>query len=191
MQPYHEMASTNSKASAFVDRLTSHIPQLQTERLVLRAPKISDFAAYAEIVLSPKGRFIVSNQSREHAWYDFANLLACWLLRGHGIWTVDRTKDDAVVGFVLIGFEPGDHEPELGYMVTGQSEGFGYATEAAQTAMRYAFEQLGFTTLVSTIDQGNHGSIKVAQKLGGVRDPRAEFEHDNEILVFRYTPASM
>ncbi len=183
----HEQAPSSSNAIAFAKRLADLIPTLRTDRLRLRAPTLSDFAWYAEIALSPKGRFILNDPNRERAWYDFANMVACWLLRGHGLWTVERHEDNEVIGFVLIGFEPGDHEPELGYMLREHAEGRGYATEAARRAMRYAFEELGLTTLVSTMDHDNAASLKVAQKLGGVRDPSAEQEHGNAILVLRYS----
>lgn len=182
----HEQAPSNSNAIAFAKRIAELIPTLRTNRLRLRAPIISDFASYSEIALSPKGRFILNDPNRENAWYDFANMVACWFLRGHGLWTVERHEDDEIIGFVLIGFEPGDHEPELGYMFREHAEGRGYATEAACRAKRYAFEELGFTTLVSTLDHDNTASLRVAQKLGGVRDQIAEQEHGNSIFVMRF-----
>lgn len=188
MQPHHERTPTHTEAATLAHRLTGAIPVLQSARLTLRAPKISDFSTYADIALSPQGRFLIVEQDREHAWYDFVNMVACWVLRGHGLWTVEKRDDGTVVGFALIGFEPGDHEPELGYMVRAEAEGFGYATEAAAAAKQFAFGQLGFATLVSTIDPDNEGSIHVARKLGGVRDPHAEQAHHNETLVFRYAP---
>ena len=185
----HERSPSIPKAIAFAGRLAGLIPTLQTDRLRLRAPKISDFAMYAEIALSSRGKFILNHPSRESAWYDFVNMVACWLLRGHGLWAVEQNLGDELIGFVMIGFEPGDHEPELGYMFTDQAESFGYATEAALCAKQYGFEKLGFTTLVSTIDHDNLASVKVAQKLGGVRDPKAEQEHNNNLFVLRYFAA--
>ena len=186
MQPHHERVPRLSEATVLADRIADHIPRLRTDRLVLRAPRIADFSVYAEIAQSPKGRFILDDQRRDHAWYDFVNMTACWLLRGHGLWTVDRVDDNEVTGFVLVGFEPGDHEPELGYMTSAAFEGHGYATEAAGRALRFAFETLGFVTLVSTTDHDNVDSVRVAKKLGGERDPDAERAHGDGVLVFRY-----
>ena len=186
MQPFHERPLILSEASALAERLSSLIPMLRTERLVLRAPRLSDFSVYADIVLSANGRFLLEEPSRENAWYDFVNMMACWLLRGHGLWAVERVHECELIGFVLIGFEPGDHEPELGFMVAEQHQGGGYAREAALRVKQFAFEELGFSTLVSTIDPDNTNSIKLAEWLGGVRDGAAEQAHDNQVLVYRY-----
>lgn len=182
----HEHSAAPGPAIALMARLAGVIPTLQTERLRLRPPRLSDFAVYADIALSPRGRFLLEAPDREAAWYDFMNMVACWLMRGHGLWTVERKQDGAAVGFVLIGFEPGDHEPELGYMFAAEAEGRGYATEAARAAKVYAFHTLGFSTLVSTIDHDNAASFRVARRLGGVRDREAEAAHNNEIAVMRY-----
>jgi RimJ/RimL family protein N-acetyltransferase len=114
-------------------------------------------------------------------------MAANWLLRGHGLWAVERRADTETIGFVLIGFKPGDHEPELGYMLVERARGNGYAFEAARAALRFAADSPGFDTLVSTIDPGNDTSLQLALKLGGQRDPIAEESHNNEILVLRYS----
>ena len=44
--------------------------------------------------------------------------------------------------------------------------GHGYATEAAQAAMNWGFDQIGFADLLSLIDPANTRSIAVATRLG-------------------------
>lgn len=190
MPQHHEIPSMSPEATAFAERLTSLIPTLYSDRLKLRAPKLTDFPFYADIALSEKGRFILEEPSRENAWFDFVNMVACWLLRGHGLWAVENNENYKVIGFVFVSFEPGDHEPELGYILRDQAEGFGFATEAALRAKQYAFQELGVTTLVSTIDHENVSSLKVAERLGGIRDAKAEQAHDNKIMVLRYSATS-
>lgn len=189
MSHAHEKYPDAPNAAAFAIRLQSLIPTLETERLRLRAPALADFPVYADIALGPKGRFILPEQTRAGAWYDFSNMVACWLLRGHGLWTVERRDTALTLGFTLISFEPGDHEPELGYMFAAEAEGNGYATEAAGRAKLYAFETLAFSTLVSTIDPDNAASLAVALRLGGARDTDAEAAHGGETLVVRYAAA--
>ena len=181
----HEIAS-DAPATGFAARLQAMLPVIETERLRLRAPRIDDFAAYAGIVAGERGRYVLEEQTREAAWYDFTNMVATWLLRGHGMWSVERRADGMLIGFVLIGFEPGDHEPELGYMLTETAEGQGYAGEAAAAARDYAFGRAGLDRLVSTIDHGNTRSQALARRLGGARDAEAEAAHGNRIAVYRY-----
>ena len=41
--------------------------------------------------------------TEERAWEEFSYYTACWMLHGHGLWTVERKSDAAVVGFVSLG----------------------------------------------------------------------------------------
>lgn len=187
----HEIAATGP-AAEFAARLQSALPVLETERLTLRAPRIEDFEAYAAIGESDRGRYLVAdNSDRDALWLDFAQMVACWLLRGHGVWTVETRADAKAIGFVLLGFEPGDHEPELGYLFLPEAEGQGYAQEATRAARAYAFDTLGLKTLVSTIDHGNARSIRLAERLGATRDAAAEAAHNHAIQVFRHMPGEV
>lgn len=181
----HERPQTGP-AAGLAARFQSLVPVILTERLRLRAPRIEDFQDYAEAVNGPRGRFFVEEPSRASAWFDFVNLVASWILRGHGVWTIETRDGGETQGFVLISAEPGDHEVELGFLLLPDAEGQGYATEAGAAARDHAFDALGLSTLVSTIDAENHRSTELATRLGGIRDAAAEAAHNNEILVYRY-----
>ncbi|MEM7668324.1 MAG: GNAT family N-acetyltransferase [Pseudomonadota bacterium] len=174
-------------ASVFGDRIAAMLPRIETARLVLRAPRIEDYPVYLEIVEEPGGHFLLDGGTREDIWLDFAQMVATWLLRGHGLFAVDHRDAGDLIGFVLIGFEPGDHEPELGYLFRASARGQGYATEAAEAALAHAFGPLDLPSLVSTIDHDNIRSSGVSERLGARRDPAAEAAHGHSILVFRHT----
>ncbi|MDW4497299.1 GNAT family N-acetyltransferase [Sulfitobacter sp. D35] len=165
-------------------RVAGEIPEIWTERLLLCAPRIGDFPDYAEIVCGPRGKHFGS-VSRDEAWLDFAQMVAGWVLRGHGLWTVTLRADASRKGFVLLGFEPEDREPELGYMLCDGAEGEGYATEAAAAVRDHAARAYGWTTLVSYVARDNHRSAAVAERLGAVLDPDA-LPDDDETLVYRH-----
>lgn len=153
-------------AALFALGLQEKLPTLRTTRLILRAPRVTDFEVYAEIACSERGKHLGGPLSREDAWADFAQMTSTWLLHGHGIWTIGH--QGAIAGFVLLGFEPGDMEPELGFVLTAEAEGNGLATEAADAARTHAFETLGWNTLVSYIDPANTRSQATARRLGAV-----------------------
>lgn len=160
------------------------VPVIKTDRLTLRAPQISDFDALAEI-FDTRWPEEDDMQGREDAWYELAQMCATWILRGHGWWAVDT---DTLVGFTGIGFEPGDREHELGYMVTAEAEGKGIAFEAASAAKAWAKDKV--PSLVSYIHPSNSRSQTLAAKLGATRDHAAEAtiaKEDNEdIIVMRH-----
>lgn len=153
-------------AADFAARLSARLPVLETARLRLRAPVLADSAPWAQIFCGPAGENLGGPFSRDEAFTEFAATCGLWLLRGHGLWTVELRGTGSVLGFVLIGFEPGDAEPELGYLFLPEAEGHGYAAEAATAARDHALAVMGLPRLVSYIAPGNARSSAVARRLG-------------------------
>jgi RimJ/RimL family protein N-acetyltransferase len=156
-------------AATFAATLSAGLPVIETARLRLRAPRLTDFDAWAEILTGPAAPHLGGPFDRDDAFTEFAATCGLWLLRGHGVWTVETKTGGEPLGFVLIGFEPGDQEPELGYLFRASAEGQGFATEAAAALRDYAFDVLGFKRLVSYIDPQNPRSTRVAERLGASR----------------------
>ncbi len=168
------------------------IPRIETARLVLRAPRITDFDGWAAIACTDRGRFIGGPYDPEEAWLDFCQMCAGWLLRGAGLWSVDRRDTGALVGFVPLNHEWGDPEMELGFLFLPEAEGQGYAAEAAAAARDHAFGALGMATLVSYMDPANDRALALAARLGGLRDTQAEAALAGEaVAVARFDTAAI
>ena len=72
-------------------------------------------------------------------------------------------------------------------MIFGNSEGKGIAYEAAHAARQDAFTRLGWNTAVSYIAPENVRSIKLAERMGAVLDPKAKAPKEDEpCLVYRH-----
>lgn len=178
--PYEQPIS--GPTAAFAAALGAQLPVIETARLRLHAPRLSDFDAWAEILCGPSGPFMGGPFDRDEAYIEFAAACGSWLLRGHGVMTVEAKSDGTVLGFVMIGFEPGDQEPELGYLFRPIAEGQGYATEAARALRDHAFTAMGMDRLVSYVDPGNTRSSRLAERLGA----RIEGQHDGcQVWVHR------
>ncbi|SPH16635.1 hypothetical protein DEA8626_00145 [Defluviimonas aquaemixtae] len=164
--------------------LAAAIPVIETERLTLRAPRIGDFGAYAEIYMSDRwpGHHAAT---REEVWLDYCQMIAGWLLRGTGVMAIERREGGALLGFVILNHEYGDPELELGWVLTAEAEGRGYATEAAR-ALRDDAAAMGLTELVSYIDPENARSVRVAERLGARRDKAAEAGIAHPVLAYRH-----
>lgn len=165
--------------------LSGHIPTLRLDGATLRAPRVADFDAYAAILCSDRGRFMGGPVARDAAWADFANYTALWLLHGHGLWSID-TGDEEPAGFVLLGLEWEDPEPELGVFLSENGEGRGLGTKACLAARDYGFDALGWDTVVSYVDPANLRCIALMQRLGATRDAMAEAKLNDPCLVFRH-----
>ncbi len=187
----HECPATGPTA-ALAAQIQGHVPRIETARLILRAPRIEDFETYAEIACSDRATGIGGPMTRAEAWADFAQVCVTWYLRGHGGWTVVRREGGAPLGFVLIGFEPGDRAPELGFLFTAAAEGQGFAAEAAQAARDHGFGPFALESLVSYIDPANTRSIALAERLGAMRDAEAEAALGPDVvcLVYRHAPGA-
>ena len=151
------------------------IPVLRTERLTLRAPAEADFPAIADFYASDRSRHVGGPQSAEQAWRTFAGELGHWALRGYGRWAVEIAETGDFIGMIGLWNPEGWPEEELGWDLMNGFEGKGYATEAARAALDHAYRDLGWTTAISLVAKGNHGSRRVAERLGARFD--REFTH--------------
>ncbi|MGL4238744.1 GNAT family N-acetyltransferase [Tabrizicola sp.] len=148
------------------------IPTLTTARLTLRAPVMADFPAYREFVTSDRTRFMGGPHGAATAWNWFCNDSAQWSLLDMGALII--TLEGHPIGQVAVCHGPIFPEPELGWFLFAGSEGHGYAFEAA-TAMRdWAFGPRGLPTLVSYVHADNLASARLARRIGGVIDPKAD-----------------
>lgn len=157
-------------ANVAVRSYTDALPWFETERLFLRAPRMADWPALEPIWTTERGRYIGGPTNEEDAWLDFNQCVAGWMLRGIGWLTITHRKSGEVLGLVGAGQEHGDPELELGWMLTEQAEGQGYALEAARAFLPLAQKMAGPGKLVSYIHADNSASIRLAEKLGAVRD---------------------
>jgi RimJ/RimL family protein N-acetyltransferase len=155
------------------------IPELETERLVLRGFRESDLPAYAAICADPEvarfmgnGKPLSAQQVRQQA--DF--LRRHWELRGYGIWAVARRDSGRVIG------RAGFHNPEgwprfeLGWVIARELWGRGFATEAARVALRHGFRDLNRDHVISLIRPGNFPSIRVAEKIGETLEGKGQLD---------------
>jgi RimJ/RimL family protein N-acetyltransferase len=161
------------------------IPTLTTRRLILRAPVVDDFPAYALFLASPRAKYIGGPYARRAAWGIFCHVVASWELFGHGALMADLRITGECVGQVGINHGPLFPEKELGWLVYEGHQGHGYATEAATALRDWAARSLALDGLVSYVDPENHRSTAVAERLGAILDPEAPKQELGD-LVYRH-----
>lgn len=173
-------------AAMAAQAIRDRIPRLETERLILRAPETRDFPAWAAIHAADKSGFIGGPTPPERAFSEFSVYIACWLLHGHGLWSVELREDQKLLGFVHLGLEWEDYEPELGWMFLPEARRQGYATEAATAAREHALGLLGAGAFVSYVNPANTPSSRLAARLGAARDANTETAISDELQVWRH-----
>jgi len=146
------------------------IPTLHTERLTLRAPGPEDMDAFSRFFASGASAPVGGPIDAAEAWRNLAGIIGHWGLRGFGRWMVTWRDQSEAIGLVGLHYPFDWPEVELGWSVWGDGLGKGVAQEAARRARAYAFDKLGFTTLISSCAPDNPRSAKVAERLGAWRD---------------------
>ena len=140
---------------------------IETDRLLLRPFQESDLDAYAAMMADPEVmRFMDGPQDRTTAWRGMAGYLGHWVLRGYGLWAVEQRASGELIGRIgLINVEgwPG---LEVGWTFDPAHWGRGYATEAGQASVEWAFANHAVDELVSVILPDNAASQGVARRLG-------------------------
>ena len=137
-------------------------PVLETERLVLRAPRIEDAKRVAVLV---NDRRIAENTARiphpyvvddAHEWIDAA------ISQSATVYLI--TIGGKVIG--ACGLDLRDGVPELGYWIGVAFWGSGYATEAARGVIDHAFGKLGHEVVTAGARVSNPASRRVLEKCG-------------------------
>jgi len=154
--------------------------ELETKRLFLRTLKDDDVAIVRAL---------------RKSWFDSDEDALGWIR-----WTNNRAhktnpytffvwlaKTNQLIGSVHFIARPDlDYEVELGYMIVEEYRGKGYATEAVNAIVEYAFKQASQEYLMALIDYENPASRRVVEKLGfdycGIR----MVEREGKMCKFEY-----
>ncbi len=162
------------------------IPVVETERLILRGWRQADFEPYAALWSDEAlARHMGGPCSREDAWRRMAAVAGHWTLRGFGTWAVEERTSGAFIGWCGLWYLEGWPEPELGYALVREAQGRGYATEACLRARSYAYDTLGWSTLISAIHPDNTASLHVARRLGA-RCETTRLLRGSEMGIYRH-----
>ncbi|MFT6104543.1 MAG: RimJ/RimL family protein N-acetyltransferase [Paracoccaceae bacterium] len=152
-------------------------PILITDRLTLRPLTAQDYPAMVAFNASTRSQYAGGPATAEQVWRFLAVEIGHWVLRGYGRWGIDETATGTFVGMSGLWKPQGWPEPEIGYdLMDEQFEGKGFATEAATAVRNYAYDVLGWDTVISLVHPENTGSQGVAKRLGATKE--APFKHE-------------
>lgn len=141
--------------------------RIETERLILRLPRIEDFDGYAELVGDEEtARYIGGHMTRAAAWRKFLQMPGAWALQGFGMFSIVAKDGGEWLGQLGPWRPEGWPGNEVGWAFRRAAWGKGYATEAAVAAMDYAVDVLGWDDMIHCIHPDNRASQALAQRLG-------------------------
>jgi RimJ/RimL family protein N-acetyltransferase len=172
--------------------LIREAPRIETARLILRAFRAGDLDAHAATLGDEEVmRHIGGNAvAREDAWRRLLMGVGMWDLIGTGPWAVELKSDGRMVGHC--GFFQFNREmtplilgePEMGWIFDRSVHGQGIAFEACSAALDWAEREVAAGSYPAIIDLENTPSMKLAERLGFVRQGDASYR-DAPIALFR------
>ncbi|MBN9450509.1 MAG: GNAT family N-acetyltransferase [Bosea sp.] len=173
------------------------LPELQSERLLLRPRSLEDIDAVAAMNADPlvmkhiaavddpaMSRDAVAARSFSH------------VDRGLGYWSVfAKAEPKACLGYVgLIPDGAATEDVQLSYRFIVASWGRGYAREAGASLLRHGFDTLALASIAVTTHPLNLASLRLAERLGftpGPIDPTILIGHPVVVATrFRLTGAA-
>ena len=142
-------------------------PILETERLILRAPTAEDFEAWAAFHADEEAmRHLGGAQGRALTWRGMCTMIGAWTVRGFSMFSVIEKASGRWLGRLGPWQPEGWPGTEIGWGLVRDAWGRGYATEGSAACMDYAFEILGWSEAIHSIDAQNTASQAVARRLG-------------------------
>jgi RimJ/RimL family protein N-acetyltransferase len=141
-------------------------PILETSRLILRPPVLEDFEPWAALMAEPETHFIGGPQSRAEVWRSMMFVAGSWTLQGYCMFSVIEKQTGRWIGRIGPLNPEGWPGTEVGWSVTRDLYGQGYAPEAATAAIDWVFDTLDWNEVIHCIDPLNANSQAVARKLG-------------------------
>jgi RimJ/RimL family protein N-acetyltransferase len=148
--------------------------ELVTSRLVLREYERDDFAAVHRFASDPEAvTFVTWGPNTEDETRGF---LDGWLAERAEVHRTGYTLAVTKAGGTPFGsvglYREGPHHAELGFAVSRDRWGQGYATEAARAILDFGFAELGLRRIYATCRPENVGSSRVLEKIGMSREGR-------------------
>lgn len=157
-------------------------PVLTTRRLILRPWRDDDLAPFAEMNADAEVmRHFPAPLSRAESDAMVGRVRLHFSTHGFGLWAVEAPGATQFAGFVGLSLPRFEAHfmpcVEIGWRLSRDCWGRGYATEAAIAALAFGFERLGLAEIVSFTVVENHPSRRVMERLGMAHDADDDFDH--------------
>jgi RimJ/RimL family protein N-acetyltransferase len=157
-------------------------PEIVTDRLRLRAWLPADKDPFAALNADPRVmEHFPSLLSREQSDAVASRIEGTFDRHGFGFWAVEVPGVAPFVGFIGLSVPGFDAHftpcVEIGWRLSADHWGRGYATEGAAAAKRFGFETLKLDEIVALTVPGNVRSRHVMEKIGMAHNPADDFDH--------------
>lgn len=156
--------------------------ELRTARVLLRQWKDADFAEYAGLNADAAvRRYFPSVLDKTLSDAEGDRIRGGIAQRGWGMWAMEIPGEIPFAGFVGLNppMFPAIWQPavEIGWRLARRAWGKGYATEAAEASLYFAFEHMRLPEVIALSVVSNKPSHAVMERIGMTRWNGMEFDH--------------
>lgn len=155
---------------------------IETGRMILRGWREGDIAPFHAMGQDPE---VMQFLGPAYDWDAAASVIARQNAmldeHGHCFWALERKADGAFIGFC--GLKPGvagtpvEGQIEIGWRLARAYWGQGYAREAAQAALAWAWINTAAPLVAAITVPANESSWGLMERLGMTRFPGEDFDH--------------
>jgi len=141
---------------------------METERLIVRNFRASDWQALYEIIVQYQASELAPY---DHQWptsHEEIRRITEWFASGDSFLAVCLKDLSQLIGFVRLNPEEGEGQRDfnIGYVFNFDFHGLGYATEACRAVLSRAFGQLQADRVVTGTAALNQTSCRLLERLG-------------------------
>ena len=153
-----------------ISKFFSHMPKLETTRLLLRAIKrsdVDDIYEYSSVPQTSKYLLWTPHKTKDFTREFIELILSKYKSGEYNDWAIVYKPTGKMIG--TCGFTRIDLENsivEIGYVINPEYWGMGIATEALQRVMDFAFCEMDANRVECTFMFGNEASLAVMIKSG-------------------------
>jgi RimJ/RimL family protein N-acetyltransferase len=154
---------------------------IATPRLILRPWREADVPEFARVTNTPAVMEYLGGVKEPEAFQGgFLRAQASQEQNGFSFWIIERRNDGALLGFCglkVCNVGPIVGDIEIGWRLREDAWGQGYAGEAAQASLDWAWQNLSCDRIVAITAEGNARSWRLMERLGMQRENGLEFDH--------------
>ncbi|GGB37948.1 N-acetyltransferase [Lentibacillus populi] len=142
---------------------------INTKRILMRKLSTEDIKEFYEIVKkNDVGNWLgIGNGMSFKETEQYVNqIIKHWKQHNFGVWALINQSTDEIMGHCGLRYIDDTEDIEIIYLLDPKFWGKGYATEAGNAAIQFAFNSLKIHKLIARVRTNNSNSKKVIDKLG-------------------------
>ena len=151
---------------------------IETSRLILRPWRDDDREPFWAMACDSLVMEYLPPLTRAESDAAVDRMIATEREHGHVFWAIEHKAESNFIGFCgILPPRPPVLEYEIGWRLAHHAWGQGFAREAAEASLGWAWENLSVPAIIAMTNLANTRSWGLMERLGMIRHPNEDFDH--------------